>query len=55
MTESTTVTITNPDFLDEKKVDTSGRAYIGTEYEGDHIRIVVKRVKVDESEDESEN
>lgn len=50
MTDSTTVTVPEPDVVETKKVDTSGRVYVGSEYTGDHVQIVLKRVEVDDDE-----
>lgn len=50
MTDSTTVTVTEPDVVETKKVDTSGRVYVGREYIGEHVRIVIERVEGESDE-----
>lgn len=49
----TTVTVTDPAAMITKRVDNAGRLYLGKDFEGDQVRVVVERVDPDER-DESE-
>lgn len=50
----TTVTVSDPAAMITKRVDNAGRLYLGKDFEGDHVRVVVERVEPDESNDEDE-
>ena len=49
----TTVTVEEPDLVETKSVDASGRLYLGKGYEGANVRVIVERVEKDDEEDES--
>lgn len=51
----TTVTVADPAAMITKRVDNAGRLYLGKDFEGDHVRVVVERVEPDENKDKSEN
>ena len=41
---NTTVTVEDPDLVETKTVDGEGRLYLGRDYGGEDVRIVVERV-----------
>lgn len=47
----TTVTVTDPEFVTTKRVDSSGRLYLGKEYAGGHVRVIVERVEEDDDDE----
>lgn len=44
----TTVTVTDPAIVVTKRVDNAGRLYLGKDFEGEHVRVVVERVEDDD-------
>lgn len=41
----TTVTVNEPALVEVKRVDNAGRLYLGQDFEGEHVRIVVERME----------
>lgn len=44
----TTVTVENPEYVQTKSVDNAGRLYLGKDYAGAEVRVVVERIEDDE-------
>lgn len=40
----TTVTVDDPDAVEKKDVDSSGRVYLGKDYADERVRIVIERL-----------
>jgi hypothetical protein len=47
----TTVTVEEPDYVQTKSVDKAGRLYLGKDYAGAEVRVVVERIGAEESDE----
>lgn len=45
MTDSTTVTVKDPEMVVTKSVDKSGRLYLGNDYAEKRVRVVIESVE----------
>lgn len=43
MVERTTIIVPNPSLVESKAVDDSGRVYLGKEYAGETVRLIIER------------
>lgn len=52
---ATTVTITEPERVDSKKVDSSGKLYVGTAFSGQRIKFIIESAQeIEEPDDEQD-